>query len=89
MRVLFGAALAVAALAVAAAQDAMLVRIYQPRSEPVTPNFASFSVEISDFLNLIGVPARASYVQLLENLRAMSQGPGPQIRIGGDSSSSA
>lgn len=58
------------------------------RASPIAPNFASFSYEISGVLAMIGrspAPPNPTFVRLMNNLRDVNGGAGPQLRIGGNS----
>lgn len=58
-----------------------------PISQAIPPNFASFSIEISDCLAYLGQPDRLSrpWINLMNLLRSATGERGPSIRIGGNS----
>ena len=59
----------------------------------IPANFVGFSQEVSDaptFMGRFPSPPNAAFVQLMSNLReASGGGPGPQIRVGGNSADSS
>jgi hypothetical protein len=56
-------------------------------SLPIAPNYVSFSMEIDDALHYLGNATHpsAAWVRLMGLLQGLSGGPGPTLRIGGDS----
>ena len=81
-------ACALACALVGAAGDVLRVQLSDaPISPPISPTFASFSLEISDAAFMLGMspaPPNAAYAQLLRNLQTPG-GRGPQLRVGGNS----
>ena len=76
----------------AAAVDTATIQLSStPLSPPISPVFASFSLEISSALQYLGTAGSLNlpFINLCNVLRNVSSGRGPSIRIGGNSADSS